>query len=48
LENPKGTDHAKDEGIDEKIISEWILWKLFGKMRTGFIWLRTGIRGGLL
>jgi hypothetical protein len=48
LENLKGQDHLEDLGIDEKLILEWILKKLGGKVWTGFIWLRIGTSGGFL
>jgi len=42
-------DHSEDRGIDGKIILEWILEKLGGKLWTGFNWLRLGTsRGPLL
>jgi hypothetical protein len=40
LENVKGRDHSEDLDIDERIISECILWKFSGKLWTGFIWLK--------
>jgi hypothetical protein len=42
----KGRDHSKDLGVDGKIIFEWMLGKEGGKVRTGFIWLRTGTSAG--
>jgi hypothetical protein len=42
LENLEGRDHSEEFGIDGKIILEWILRKLGGKVWSGFIWLRTG------
>jgi len=47
-ENLKRTDHSEDLGIDGKIISEWILGKLGGKVRTGCIRLKMRTTGGLL
>jgi hypothetical protein len=44
----KGRDHLEDLGKDGKIILEWILGKLDGKMLIGCIWLRTGTSGGPL
>jgi hypothetical protein len=35
----------RDLGIDGKIILEWILGKLDGKVLTGCIWLRMGTSG---
>jgi len=40
LESLKGRDHLEDPGVDEKVILELILGKLFGKVWTGCIWLR--------
>jgi hypothetical protein len=31
----KGRDHTKDQGVDRKIILEWILGKYGRKMWTG-------------
>jgi hypothetical protein len=42
----KGRDHSQDLGVDGRI-SDWILGKWGGKMRTGLIWLRIGINSGL-
>jgi hypothetical protein len=36
-ENLKGIDCAEDIGVDEKIILEWILGCMGGKVWTGFI-----------
>jgi hypothetical protein len=44
----KGRDHLADVGVDGRIIFEWILEKLDGKVWTGYIWLMTGISGGVL
>jgi hypothetical protein len=35
----------EDLGKDEKIILDWILGKLGGKVWTGCIWLRIGTSG---
>jgi len=44
--NLKGGDHSGDLGVDGKIILEWILGTLGGKMWVAFIWLRRGsVRG---
>jgi hypothetical protein len=48
LESLKQRDHLEDLGVYERIISEWILGKQGGKVRTGCIWLRIGTSGGLL
>jgi hypothetical protein len=45
---PEGNIHSEDLDMDGKIILEWILGKYGGKMRIGWIWLRTGTIGGLL
>jgi hypothetical protein len=45
LENLKGQDHTEDIGIDKKIILEWILGDLGGKVWTRCIWLRIGTSG---
>jgi hypothetical protein len=41
-ENLKGKDLLVDidPGINKKIILKWILWKLGGKLWTGFVWFR--------
>jgi ribosomal protein S26 len=44
----KGTDHSEDVGVDGKIISEWILGKLSGKVWTGCMKVRTGTNDRLL
>jgi hypothetical protein len=41
-------DHLKDEGVDGKMRSEWILEKLAWWMWIGFDWLRTGTGDELL
>jgi hypothetical protein len=38
----------KTLGVDRKIILEWILGKLGGKLWIGCIWLRIEASGGLL
>jgi len=35
VENLKGRNHSEDLGVDWRIILEWILGKLGGKMWTG-------------
>jgi hypothetical protein len=37
-----------DLGVDGRIILEWNLEKMDGKVWTGCIWLRIGTSGGLL
>jgi hypothetical protein len=44
----KRRDHLEDLGIEGKIILEWALGKLNGKVCTRFIRLRIGTSGGLL
>jgi len=44
----KGRDHSEYLGVDGKIMLEWILEKLGGKMWTGLIWLRILTNGWLL
>jgi hypothetical protein len=48
LENLKGRDYSEDLGIDGRIVLEWILGKLGGKVWTVCIWLRIGTSGELL
>jgi hypothetical protein len=48
FENLKGRDHSEDLDIDERMISEWILGKLCGKVWPGHIWLSVGTIGKLL
>jgi hypothetical protein len=48
MENLKGRDHSEELRINGRIILEWILGKLGGKVWTEFIWLRIGTRSGLL
>jgi hypothetical protein len=47
-ESPKERDHLKDQGVDGKMGSEWILGKLAWGVWIGFDCLRTGTGGGLL
>jgi hypothetical protein len=37
----KETDHLEDQGVDGRIILEWILGKYGGRLWTGCMWLRT-------
>jgi hypothetical protein len=46
--NLMGRDHSKYLGVDGRIMLEWILGKLRGKVWMGCIWLRTRTSGGLL
>jgi hypothetical protein len=48
LGNLKGRDQSEYQGVDERIILEWILKKLVGRLWTGCIWLRIGANVGLL
>jgi len=43
----KERDHSEDLGIDGRIL-KWILKKWDWRAWTSFIWLRIGIRVGLL
>jgi hypothetical protein len=47
-ESPREGDHLEDQGVGEKIGSEWILGGLVWGMWIGLHWLRTGTGGGLL
>jgi hypothetical protein len=47
-ESPKERDHLEDQGVGEKMGSEWILGRLAWVVWIGFDWLRTGTGGGLL
>jgi hypothetical protein len=47
-ENLKGGVHLKVVGIDGRIILEFILEELGGKVWASSIWLRTGTSGRLL
>jgi hypothetical protein len=47
-ENLKIRDDSENICVDEKIILEWILGKLGGKVWTVCIWLRIVISGGFL
>jgi hypothetical protein len=37
-----------EDGVEERIILEWILEKLVGRLWIGFIWLRIVKSGALL
>jgi len=45
---PEWKDHSEVLDIDGRITLEGILGKQDRKLWTGFIWLRTETRGGLL
>jgi hypothetical protein len=47
-ENSKERGHSEDQGVDERMGTEWILGKLSGGVWSGFSWLRIGTGGGLL
>jgi hypothetical protein len=46
-ENVKERWHLEDLGIDGRILKS-ILWKVDGRVWTGFIWLRIKTSGGVL
>jgi hypothetical protein len=46
VESPKGRDHSEDQSINGRIILEWILEILGGKLCTRFIWLSKQTSGG--
>jgi hypothetical protein len=46
-ESPKERDHSKDQGVDGRMGSEWIVGRLVG-VWIGFEWLRIGTCGELL
>jgi hypothetical protein len=48
LESWKGRDHAKDLGIDRRIILKWIIGKQGWKVWIGSMWLGIGTGGRLL
>jgi hypothetical protein len=45
-QNAKERDHAEELGVDRKIILEWNLGQLGGKVETRCMWLRTGTGRG--
>jgi hypothetical protein len=48
-ESTKERDHWDDRGVDGRIRSEWLLWRLAGgSVSCGFVLLRIRIDGGLL
>jgi hypothetical protein len=46
--NLNGRDHAKDLGVDGKMILQWILEEYDGKIWTGFIRIGIAITDRLL
>jgi hypothetical protein len=44
-ENVKGKDNLKGKGMNWRIILKSVLNKYYGRVWTGFIWLRIGISG---
>jgi hypothetical protein len=47
-ENRKERGQLEDRGVDGRMGSEWIFWRLAGRKLSGFGWLRIGASGGLL
>jgi hypothetical protein len=47
-ENPKERVRLKDQGVDGRMGSKWILGRFVGWVWIGFTWLRIGFVGGLL
>jgi hypothetical protein len=47
-ESQKEGDHLGDQGVDERMGSEWILGRLAGGVQSGSSWLRIGIGGRFL
>jgi hypothetical protein len=45
-ENRKERDHLKDQGVDGRMGSKFIIGRLAG-VWTGFMWLSVGTGGGL-
>jgi hypothetical protein len=43
-----GRDNSEDFGVDGRIILEWMLGKLGGKVWTGCMWLKIVTSSGLL
>jgi hypothetical protein len=46
-ESQKERDHLEDQGVDERMGSEWILGRLAGEIYIGSSWLRIGAGCGL-
>jgi hypothetical protein len=46
----EGNNHLEDLGVGRKMVLKWTLQEQYGRVWTGFIWLRIGnmdsIRGG--
>jgi hypothetical protein len=47
-ESPKERHHSEEQGVDERMGSEWILGRLAGGVCIGFDWLKRRIGGELL
>jgi hypothetical protein len=47
-ETLKEIEQEEDLDVDGRVVLKWILKKQGRKVRTGFIWLRIGINGGIL
>jgi hypothetical protein len=47
-ESPKERDHLKDQVLDGRMGSEWMLGRLAEEVWIGFEWLRIETVGGLL
>jgi hypothetical protein len=45
---PREKDHLKEQGVDGRMGSKWILGRLVEGVWSRFSWLRIGIVGGLL
>jgi hypothetical protein len=45
---PEGRNHAEDQGVDGRIMLEWILADYGGKVWHRVIWLKIETGGGLL
>jgi hypothetical protein len=45
---PEGKTHTEELGVGGRIILKWSYRSRFGRVCTGFIWLRIGTSGGLL